>query len=66
VSPVGTGPPATPPGKRSPVGTAVAGATTAPLVRTLAAAACAGRRAPAVQSEPEGSVPPAPPAGLSR
>jgi hypothetical protein len=51
VSLVGTGPPAAPPEKRSPVGTTTVGAT---AVRTLAVAACAGRRASAGQSVPEG------------
>jgi hypothetical protein len=54
VSLAGTGPPATPPEEKSPVGTAAVGATAATVVRTSAAAACAGRRAPARQSVPEG------------
>jgi hypothetical protein len=49
---VGTGPPAAPPEKRSAVGTTAV--TAAAVVQTLAAAAYAGRRAPAGRSVPEG------------
>jgi hypothetical protein len=51
VSLAGTGPPAVPPEERSPVGTA---AVVAMEVRTPAAAAGPGRRAPAGRSVPEG------------